>query len=73
MSLPNYDTSFLNVVDFIALGIIALSILIGLIRGFTREILGARAGWARFSLLFGPNHFSMPLSVIGLEIPCWQI
>ena len=45
MSLPNFDTSSLNMVDFIALGIVILSVLIGLIRGFTREILGA-LGWS---------------------------
>ncbi|MGI4852314.1 MAG: CvpA family protein [Janthinobacterium lividum] len=44
MSLPNFDTSSLNVVDFIGLAIIILSIFIGLIRGFTREFLGA-LGW----------------------------
>ena len=55
-------TSSLNYVDFIVLAIMGLSILIGLVRGFTREFLGA-LGWggAIFITFWGKHYLQNPM------------
>lgn len=55
-------TSSLNYVDFIVLAIMGLSILIGLVRGFTREFLGA-LGWGGATLItfWGKHYLQSPM------------
>jgi membrane protein required for colicin V production len=50
-------TTGLNYVDFIVLGIAGISLLIGLVRGFTREFFGALAWTGAVIITFWGKHY----------------
>ena len=62
MSMIKLDMSLFHTTDLIVLGVMVVSTLIGLVRGFTREILGA-LGWLSATLLtfWTRSFFKIPL------------
>ena len=57
--MPDMETitAALNYIDFIVFAMMSLSILIGLVRGFTREFLGALAWTGAVLITFWGHHY----------------